>query len=83
MNAADDVIAGTADAMRGIARKLESENPNWIVLFGSYSKQFVGFPRFTAPKGTIIAVSYPAAMPGRMREIEHAARIGQPKLRTG
>jgi hypothetical protein len=69
--------------MRGIARKLENENPLWIVLFGYYSKQFIGFPRFIAPQGTIIAVSHPSAMPGRMREIERAARIGQPKLKAG
>jgi hypothetical protein len=70
--------------MRHIAQRLESENPLWLVLFGAYSKEFVAFPRFAAPSGTIIAVRYPGAMTGRMREVEQAARIGQgPAARVG
>jgi hypothetical protein len=65
----------TMDDMRRIADRLEFDNPMWIVVFGVYSKQFVAFPRFAAPKGTIIAVRYPGAMPARMCKIEQAARI--------
>jgi hypothetical protein len=65
----------TEDDMRHIAERLESDNPLWMVLYGVYSKQFVAFPRFAAPRGTVIAVSYPGAMLVRMRRVEQAARI--------
>jgi hypothetical protein len=56
-------------------REIESANPLWIVVFGLYSRQFVAFPSFTVPKGTVIPARYPTAMRERMRHIEHAAHI--------
>jgi hypothetical protein len=82
MTAAGEIRHGPAEDMRRIAGRLESDNPSWIVVFGVYSREFVAFPRFAAPRGTVIAVSYPGAMPGRMRQIERAARIWR-ALRTG
>jgi hypothetical protein len=60
--------------MLRIARKLEAENPLWIVIFGVYTRQFVGFPRFSAPSGTFAVALYPGALASRMRDIERAAR---------
>jgi hypothetical protein len=57
-----------------IASKLESENPLWIVIFGVYTRQFVGFPRFSVPSGTFAVALYPGALTSRMRDIERAAR---------
>jgi hypothetical protein len=73
MTAADEIRHGAADDMRDIAGRLESDNPLSIVVFGVYSREFVS--RFATLQGTVIAVSYPGAMPGRMRQIEHTARI--------
>jgi hypothetical protein len=53
-----------------IAERIEEENPNWIVVFGVYSRQFVCFPRFPVPQGTVVAALRPEELPGRMREIE-------------
>jgi hypothetical protein len=64
------MTAEKAEDMRRIAEKLEAENPQWIVLFGVYSQQFVAFPRFSVPSGTIVAARYPGAMPDRMRAVE-------------
>jgi hypothetical protein len=36
---------------RAAAERIERENPRWIVVFGVFTKQFVGFPRFPAPRG--------------------------------
>jgi hypothetical protein len=60
--------------MRHVARELESENPRWIVVFGVYTRQFVGFPRFNVPSGTFAAALYPGALVSRMHDIEQAAR---------
>jgi hypothetical protein len=70
-------MPGTSDhESRDIAQRIEQDNPRWIVVFGVYTRQFAGFPRFPAPPGTVIAALYPAAMPGRMRELEPPAVPG-------
>jgi hypothetical protein len=53
-----------------IARHLEAESPNWLVLWGAYTHQFVAFPRFDAPRGTIVTAIYPDALVDRMQGVE-------------
>jgi hypothetical protein len=60
------------DAAREAAERTERENPGWIVMF---TKQFVCFPKFPAPAGTIGTALYPDAIPPRMRMIERALRV--------
>jgi hypothetical protein len=57
-------------ACHDIAKQIEQANPRWIVVFGVFTKEFVGFPRFPAPAGTVIAALYPEAMSARMHEAE-------------
>lgn len=59
-------------AARGIASRLEAEHPLWVVVFGVYSEEFVCFPRFDAPHGTMLVARYPGALPDRMRRAEEA-----------
>jgi len=77
--------AGAAE-MRRIAGRMEEDNPSWIVVFGVYSRQFVAFPRFSAPSGTVLSALYPDALPPRMRAIEARLRpgvtSGVPRART-
>jgi hypothetical protein len=68
------------DEYQAIAEWLEEENPRWIVVFGVFSRQFIGFPRFDVPRGTMVVASYPDAIPARMREAE---RLISPKGRHG
>jgi hypothetical protein len=63
------------DAGREAAEKAERENPAWIVIFGTYTKEFVCFPRFQAPQGTVLVAQYPGALPPRMRSIEAALKV--------
>ena len=63
------------DAAREAAARTERENPGWIVMFGSFTRQFVCFPRFPAPTGTIVTALYPDAIPPRMRMIERSLRV--------
>jgi len=71
--------SGTDEANRETARRLELDNPGWIVVFGAYTRQFVAFPRFRAPARTIIAAMYPAALPARMREVEGRFNMAEPQ----
>lgn len=75
------VMTGKIDAedeMMRIARELESGNPRWIVVFGVYTRQFVGFPRFDVPSGTIVIALYPGAIAARMHDVERAMRSAEP-----
>jgi len=68
----DAVPAPGDDASREVAARTERENPGWIVVFGVFTREFVCFPKFPAPTGTIVTALYPDAIPPRMRMIERA-----------
>ena len=49
-------MPGTSDKeFRDIAQQIEQDNPRRIIVFGVYTRQFVGFPRFPAPPGSEVA----------------------------
>jgi hypothetical protein len=62
---------------RAVASELEKANPRWIVIFGIHTRQFVCYPRFDAPRGTMIADCYPEAVAGHMRELERFLWTGR------
>jgi hypothetical protein len=68
-NSADD------DEARDLARRIESEHPRWIVVFGAFTKQFICFPRFPAAPGTVLVASYPGALPARMKYAERVCPL--------
>jgi hypothetical protein len=61
------------EAAHAEARRLEADNPLWLVLFGVSSGEFVCFPRFSVPFRAILAAKEPTALPSRMREVESSA----------
>jgi len=77
-----DPAALADDVSREAAERTERENPGWIVVFGVFTRQFVCFPKFPAPAGTIITALYPDAIPPRMRIIERTLRARLPKDET-
>jgi hypothetical protein len=81
-DAASAPLAISVETARAVARQLEVDNPLWIVVFGVYSKEFVGFPRFTAPGGAIVIAQHPIALPPRMRQVENSARDAVAALRA-
>ena len=62
------------DANRETARQIEQQRPGWMVVYGIYSKEFVAFPLFHAPPGTILTAGYPPALTARMQELERRTR---------
>jgi hypothetical protein len=78
----DRAAALADDVAREAAQRTERDNPGWIVLFGVFTKEFVCFPRFPAPAGTIVTSHYPDAILPRMRMIERALRTGLPEDET-
>jgi len=65
------------------ARQLERDHPDWMVVFGVYSRQFVAFPLFPAPPRTIVVATYPGALSARMREVERGLKSARRDLASG
>jgi hypothetical protein len=54
-----------------VAERLEYDNPDWMVMYGSYSREFVAFPVYPdAPDNSYCSAKDPAALDGRIRETE-------------
>ncbi len=63
-----------------VAERLEQDNPEWMVLYGSYSREFVAFPVYPdAPENSYCSAKDPAALDGHIRETER--RHGHVRLR--
>lgn len=60
------------DECREIAHQIEEKSPGWLVVWGVYTRQFVAFPLFDAPRGTILTARYPDALVGRLRKTQQS-----------
>jgi hypothetical protein len=62
---------GPADVQRReIAVQLQRDHPNWLVLWGSFTHEYVAFPRFKTAPGTVLHNKDPDRLANRMRQIE-------------
>lgn len=61
--------AGDPDG-RAAARRLQEQNPHWLVLFGSWTGELVAFPLFRAPPGAWVAAKDEATLTRQMRLAE-------------
>jgi len=63
------------DACREIAKELEQQHPRWIVIFGTFTREFFCLPLFAAPPGLKVVAVYPKAAGDRMSRVERLYRI--------
>jgi hypothetical protein len=63
------------DACRAVAEDIQRQRPDWLVLWGLYSKRFVAFPKFAVRQRTIVIAHYPDALLARLDEVEQRLRI--------
>jgi hypothetical protein len=63
------------DASREIAKELEQQHPRWIVIFGTFTREFICLPRFAAPPGLKVVAIYPKAAADRMSGVERLYRV--------
>jgi len=52
------------------AERLDRDNPHWLVLWGFFSHEFVAFPLFHVPAGTILHSGSSPELVRRMRQTE-------------
>ena len=62
-----------------VAERLEEDNPDWVIMYGSYSREFVAFPVYPdAPDNSYCSAKDPAALDDHIRETER--RHGRVRL---
>jgi hypothetical protein len=71
------MVSADEDEFREIARQIEEKSPGWLVVWGVYTRQFVAFPLFDAPRGTILTARYADALMGHMRKTQRSLRDSQ------
>lgn len=57
-------------AEREAAKKVESQRPGWMVIWGVYSEEYVAIPLFRDGSGLILASGSTSALVTRMQEVE-------------
>ncbi len=68
------MVSADDNEFREIARRIDEQSQDWLVLWGGFTRQFVAFPLFHAPSGTILTAYYPDALIDRMRRIRRTLR---------
>ena len=63
------------DACCEIAEELEQRHPRWIVIFGTFTREFICLPRFAVPPGLKVIAIYPEAAADRMSKMERLCRV--------
>jgi hypothetical protein len=58
---------------RALAARIEQVFPQWLVMWGVYSRQFWAYPCFDVPRGTIAHAASPNDLVGMMRTIQRSA----------
>jgi hypothetical protein len=75
------VPASDHDAARAIAAQIHQARPNWLVLWGLYSRRFWAFALFEMQPQMLVHASYPDALIACMDDAERCYRI-QPEQVT-
>lgn len=58
------------DACRAIAEEINQSRPQWLVLYGCYSRLFWAYPLFDMRRRVVVHAGYPDALLARMDEVE-------------
>jgi hypothetical protein len=71
-------VLGTGRAVQ-VAERLEVDNPDWVIMYGSYSREYVAFPVYPdAPDNSYCSAKDPAKLDDHNRETER--RHGRVRL---
>ena len=66
------------DACRRAAARLQHDHRHWMIMWGCYTRRYVAFPLFPAPRGTILTAVAPAELAAKMRGQERSAGMWAP-----
>ena len=60
------------------AAQLQRDHRHWMIMWGCYTRRYVAFPLFPAPRGTILTALAPAELAAKMRGQERPAGMWVP-----
>jgi hypothetical protein len=60
------------------AAQIQATYPCWLIIWGSYSRRYWAYPRFSAAPGTLIAEPGTRELRTHMDHAERAARLPRP-----
>lgn len=52
------------------AARIGAAFPHWLILWGAWSRRYWAFPRFRAPRGTILHAASPGDLAAQMRQVQ-------------
>lgn len=58
------------------AQAIQQAHPDWLVMWGVYTRQYVAFPLFRAPAGSIVQSANPDKLVQRIQQAELAFTAG-------
>ena len=67
-NTQGDPSPGYDQAARQMACRLQGAHPGWLVLWGTYSREFWAYPCLPVPAGTILHAPDADTLTARIRE---------------
>jgi hypothetical protein len=71
------------NACQAIAEEIQRQRPEWLVIWGCYSRRYWAYPLFPVCRRAIINASYPDALIPRLDEAERALRISPEEEEAG
>ena len=63
-----------------MARRLQQAHPGWLVLWGTYSREFWAYPTLPVPRGTILHSPDADTLATRIRETRLRSSSHSPVL---
>jgi hypothetical protein len=66
-------LASDDHEQRRQAARIGEVFPDWLVIWGAYSREFWAYPRFGVPRGTIAHSADQSDLAAQMRSVQAAA----------
>jgi hypothetical protein len=72
-------VTGYDPDERRLAERLTGRYPDWLVMWGSWSRQFWAYPLYRAPRGTIIHAATTGDLLTLMSRVELGVPSSEPR----
>jgi hypothetical protein len=63
------------DACRATAERINRSRPQWLVMWGCYSRLYWAYPLFEMRSRILVRAAYPDALVAHMDEVERRFRV--------
>ncbi len=71
---AHQAVPSDADAW-AIAEDINRQHEHWLVMWGTYSQEYVAYPLFRSRQRVIVTAGHPTDLLTRMQQTEQAIRV--------